>query len=50
MIIILLNYDKIFWAFGEIFNGAFSATAISGGFVGVMVQGIKRAVFSMKLE
>lgn len=46
LLIILLNYDKIFWAFGEIFRGAFSTTAVTGGFVGVMVQGIRRAVFS----
>ena len=46
LIIILMNYDKIFWAFGEIFKGAFTTTAVSGGLVGVMVQGIRRAVFS----
>lgn len=46
LIIIFANYDKIFWAFSLIFEEAFSPTAIGGGFVGVMVQGIRRAVFS----
>ncbi|MFC1757455.1 alanine/glycine:cation symporter family protein [Planctomycetota bacterium] len=41
-----MNYDKIGWAFGEIFRGAFSLEAGAGGFLGVMVIGIKRAAFS----
>ena len=33
-------------AFGAIFEGAFAPTAVEGGIVGVLVQGIKRAAFS----
>ena len=46
MIIILVNYDKIGWAFGQIFNGAFTGLGIAGGFVGALIQGFKRAAFS----
>lgn len=33
-------------AFGLIFSGAFSAEAMYGGFVGVLIQGFRRAAFS----
>lgn len=46
LIILLLNYDKIWWATKLIFSEALTPTAVTGGLVGVMVQGIKRAVFS----
>jgi AGCS family alanine or glycine:cation symporter len=46
LLIILINYDKIGTAISLIFTEAFSPTAITGGFVGVLVQGIRRAVFS----
>lgn len=46
MIIILINYDKIGWAFGQIFNGAFTGLGVAGGFVGALIQGFKRAAFS----
>lgn len=46
LIIIGLNYDKIWWAITTIFHGAFTTSAVAGGLVGTMVQGIKRAVFS----
>jgi AGCS family alanine or glycine:cation symporter len=45
-IIILMNYDKIGWAFGQIFNGAFTGLGVAGGFVGALIQGFKRAAFS----
>lgn len=45
-IIILINYDKIGWAFGQIFNGAFTGLGVAGGFVGALIQGFKRAAFS----
>ena len=46
-LIILVVYAKdIPGAFGEIFAGAFSPEGIAGGFVGVLVQGFKRASFS----
>ena len=44
--IIFMNAGRIPWAFGEIVKGAFDADAAFGGFLGVMVIGIKRAAFS----
>nr|WP_243144837.1 alanine/glycine:cation symporter family protein [Litoreibacter roseus] len=46
LIIILVNYDKIGWAFGQIFEGAFTGLGVAGGFVGALIQGFKRAAFS----
>jgi alanine or glycine:cation symporter, AGCS family len=46
VIIILINYDKIGWAFGQIFDGAFTGLGVAGGFVGALIQGFKRAAFS----
>ena len=40
------NVSLIPKAFGAIINGAFSPVAITGGFIGVMIQGFKRAAFS----
>ncbi|MCH7752102.1 MAG: alanine:cation symporter family protein [Planctomycetes bacterium] len=44
--ILALNYDKIGWAFAEIFSEAFQMESAFGGLLGVMVVGIKRAAFS----
>ncbi|GAA3869349.1 alanine/glycine:cation symporter family protein [Celeribacter arenosi] len=46
LIILIVNYDKIGWAFGQIFTGAFTGLGIAGGFVGALIQGFKRAAFS----
>ncbi|MBL4808156.1 MAG: alanine:cation symporter family protein [Rhodobacteraceae bacterium] len=46
LIILLVNYDKIGWAFGQIFTGAFTGLGVAGGFVGALIQGFKRAAFS----
>jgi len=46
LIIIIINYDKIGWAFGQIFDGAFTGLGVAGGFVGALIQGFKRAAFS----
>ncbi len=46
LVIILMNYDKIGWAFGQIFAGAFSGLGVAGGLVGALIQGFKRAAFS----
>ncbi|GLQ33727.1 alanine glycine permease [Amylibacter marinus] len=46
LIILLVNYDKIGWAFGQIFAGAFTGLGVAGGFVGALIQGLKRAAFS----
>ncbi len=46
MIVLIVNADKILWAFGQIFSGAFSAEGVAGGVVGALIQGFKRAAFS----
>ncbi|MFK7993565.1 MAG: alanine/glycine:cation symporter family protein [Granulosicoccus sp.] len=46
LVIILMNFDKIGWAFGQIFEGAFTGLGVAGGFVGALIQGFKRAAFS----
>jgi AGCS family alanine or glycine:cation symporter len=46
LIIIAMNFTEIPAAFGEIFAGAFTAAGISGGVIGVLIQGFKRAAFS----
>ncbi|WP_069298292.1 alanine/glycine:cation symporter family protein [Neptunicoccus sediminis] len=46
LIILLINYDKIGWAFGQIFAGAFTGLGVAGGMVGALIQGFKRAAFS----
>ena len=46
LVVILVNYDKIGWAFGQIFDGAFTGLGVAGGFVGALIQGFKRAAFS----
>jgi len=44
--IILMNYDAVPAAFAAIFSGAFTAHGITGGVIGVLFQGFKRAAFS----
>ena len=46
MAIILMNFSMIPWAFGQIIDGAFTAEGVSGGVIGVLLQGFKRAAFS----
>ncbi|MEM7742414.1 MAG: alanine/glycine:cation symporter family protein [Pseudomonadota bacterium] len=46
LVIILMNMDKIGWAFGQIFEGAFTGLGVAGGMVGALIQGFKRAAFS----
>ncbi|MDA8870435.1 alanine:cation symporter family protein [Rhizobiaceae bacterium] len=46
LVIILVNYDQIGNAFGQIFTGAFTGLGVAGGFVGALIQGFKRAAFS----
>ncbi len=46
LIILIVEYDKIGWAFGQIFEGAFSGLGVAGGLVGALIQGFKRAAFS----
>src|SRR5690606_31941012 len=46
LFILLSNFDRIPWAFGEIFRGAFNASSAYGGLIGVLVVGFQRAAFS----
>jgi AGCS family alanine or glycine:cation symporter len=46
MIILLVNFDQIGWAFQQIFAGAFTGLGVAGGLVGALIQGFKRAAFS----
>ena len=46
LVIILMNFTEIPRALGEIWTGAFTAAGISGGVIGVLFQGFKRAAFS----
>jgi AGCS family alanine or glycine:cation symporter len=45
-VILAMNADKIGWAFGQIFDGAFTGLGVAGGMVGALIQGFKRAAFS----
>lgn len=44
--VLILNADKIPWALGAIVSEAFQPQAMAGGMLGVMVLGVRRAVFS----
>ena len=46
IVIIIFNADKLLWAFGAIWQGAFSPDGVTGGIIGVIVIGFRRAVFS----
>ena len=46
LLILIIEYDKIGWAFGQIFAGAFTGLGVAGGLVGALIQGFKRAAFS----
>ena len=46
LFVIIMKYDLIGAAFGQIWDGAFTATGVAGGVIGVLVQGFKRAAFS----
>ena len=46
IVIIAMNADQIGWAFGQIFEGAFTGLGVAGGFVGALIQGFRRAAFS----
>lgn len=44
--IILTNITEVPNAFATIISGAFTPEAVEGGFIGVLIQGVRRAVFS----
>ncbi len=46
LVIIIMNADKIGWAFNQVFDGAFTGLGVAGGLVGALIQGFKRAAFS----
>lgn len=46
LIVLGMNASLIPTAFGLIFEGAFAPMAITGGFIGVLIQGFQRAAFS----
>ena len=46
LVILVVNADQLGGAISQIITGAFAPTAIGGGIVGVLIQGIKRAAFS----
>lgn len=46
LIIIGMNFDRIDDAFAAIINSAFTGEGVTGGVIGVLIQGFKRAAFS----
>jgi len=46
LVIILMHFSEIPSAFVAIWDGAFTAEGVSGGVIGVLFQGFKRAAFS----
>ncbi|MFK7946799.1 MAG: alanine/glycine:cation symporter family protein [Saprospiraceae bacterium] len=46
IVVLVLNVGVIPQAFGAIFEGAFTGAGITGGVVGVLIQGFRRAAFS----
>ena len=44
--VIFVNIENIGTAFEAIYNGAFNATALKGGVIGVLIVGFQRAAFS----
>ena len=46
LIILIMNIGLVPAAVGQIFTGAFTGAGITGGIVGVLIQGFKRAAFS----
>lgn len=46
LVIIFMNFNLIDDAFGQIFSQAFTPSAAVGGFLGALIQGFRRAVFS----
>ena len=46
LLLIVFNFGQVPAMFGSIFSGAFSPDAAFGGFLGVLVTGVKRGAFS----
>ena len=45
-VVLALNFEALPWAFGQMFEGAFSTQAAGGGAAGALIVGFQRAVFS----
>jgi len=46
MAILVFNFSDVPAAFGTIFSEAFTPSGVAGGFIGVLIQGFRRAAFS----
>ncbi len=46
IVVIAMNADKLPWAITAIIEGAFSPAGVTGGIIGVIIIGFRRAVFS----
>jgi AGCS family alanine or glycine:cation symporter len=46
LIVLISHYDQIGNALEQIFVGAFTGAGVAGGFIGALIQGLKRATFS----
>jgi alanine or glycine:cation symporter, AGCS family len=46
ILILAINWQQLGWAFGQIFAGAFTGLGVTGGVVGALIQGFRRAAFS----
>jgi AGCS family alanine or glycine:cation symporter len=46
IVVIVMNLPAVPGAFGDIISGAFSPQGVTGGIVGVLIQGFRRAAFS----
>ena len=44
--VLIVNFDQIGSAFSQIIDGAFTGAGVAGGFIGALIQGLKRATFS----
>jgi len=46
LVLLIMNSAEVPAAFGAIFKGAFGIDAVAGGFLGAVIQGVRRAAFS----
>ena len=46
LVVIIMSIGQLPAAFGMIFEGAFTGAGVTGGFIGVLIQGFRRAAFS----
>ncbi len=46
LVVLIINYEAVPWAYGQMIGGAFSAEGVAGGALGVMIIGFRRALFS----